>query len=262
MVEKDYRPRGGLGIIKCDRKHIEFFDETKFDENFEELTRQIDIIASRSNITSSKRKYFSFEKEISTNYCVILLNVVVGNNDMNFRDRFNTILTEHIESIRTLHLRQGNRNEMELNTILRRLIQEFSPETLQSFQNHPSNDVRTEQIQEECNNSLLQHLFQMNERLEEHVRIQQNNNARLEQRIIEQDGRLAALELFQREQQQEEQNDRTLGQIVQRIDRLAELVINQQQEQQQTSYLNSDLLKTAINATVLLCTLYVLFKER
>ena len=61
MMEEQFRPRGGLGLIKSDLKHIEFYDENKFDESFEELTTEIDAIASGSQTASRKKKHF-FEK--------------------------------------------------------------------------------------------------------------------------------------------------------------------------------------------------------
>jgi hypothetical protein len=54
MMEENYRPCGGLGFIKSDLKHIEFFDEDKFDESFVELTSQIDAIEAGSNMRSGK----------------------------------------------------------------------------------------------------------------------------------------------------------------------------------------------------------------
>ena len=58
MMEKEFRPRGGLGLIKSDLKHIEFFDEDKFDESFDELTSEINAIRAGSRTTASKRKLF------------------------------------------------------------------------------------------------------------------------------------------------------------------------------------------------------------
>ncbi len=54
MMEDKYRPRGGLGFIKSDLKHIEFFDDNKFDESFEELTSQINAIEAGSDMRSGK----------------------------------------------------------------------------------------------------------------------------------------------------------------------------------------------------------------
>jgi CRISPR/Cas system CSM-associated protein Csm4 (group 5 of RAMP superfamily) len=54
MMEETFRPRGDLGIIKSDLKHIEFFDEDKFEENFEELTSEINAIEAESNIRFGK----------------------------------------------------------------------------------------------------------------------------------------------------------------------------------------------------------------
>jgi hypothetical protein len=49
---------------------------------------------------------------------------------MDFCNHFKAILTEHTLSIGNWYLRQGNLDETELSTVLRRLIQQFSPETL------------------------------------------------------------------------------------------------------------------------------------
>ncbi len=175
---------------------------------------------------------------------------------MDFCDRFKAILTEHILSIRNWHLRQGNLDETELSTLLHTLIQEFSPETLQSFQNDPSNGVVDRPIQAGDNNRLVQHLLENNTRLAELVRIEQENHARIEQHLLNQDDRLAAFQRFQQRQEQEhehvrlnfnehllslfhiqevqqqgqERNDRIVGQLVQQIEQLTELVINQQQQ--------------------------------
>ncbi len=54
MMEENYRPRGGLGIITSDLKYIEFFDDSKFEESFEELTRQINAIEARSEMRPGK----------------------------------------------------------------------------------------------------------------------------------------------------------------------------------------------------------------
>ncbi len=54
MMEEKFRPRGVLGFIKSDLKHIEFFDEEKFDESFEELISEIDAIQAGSETRSSK----------------------------------------------------------------------------------------------------------------------------------------------------------------------------------------------------------------
>lgn len=43
-MEDNFIPCGGLGIIKRDLKHIEFFYEDKFDEKFEELIGEINAI--------------------------------------------------------------------------------------------------------------------------------------------------------------------------------------------------------------------------
>jgi hypothetical protein len=86
------------------------------------------------------------------------------------------------------------------------------------------------------------------------VRIEQENHARIEQHLLDQDGRLAAFQRFQQRQEQEhvrinfnehllslfhiqevqqqgqERNDRIVGQLVQQIGQLTQLVINQQQK--------------------------------
>jgi hypothetical protein len=54
MMQESFIPRGGLGIIKADRKHITFFYEDKFDENFDELIGEIDAIEAGLGIGSGK----------------------------------------------------------------------------------------------------------------------------------------------------------------------------------------------------------------
>jgi len=171
---------------------------------------------------------------------------------MDFCDRFKAILTEHALSIRNWHLRQRNLDETELSTVLHRLIQEFSPEILQSFQNDPSNGVVDRPIQAGDNNRLIQHLLENNTRLIDLIRIEQENHARIEQHLLDQDDRLAAFQRFQQRQEQEhvrlnfnehllslfhiqevqqqgqERNDRIVGQLLQHIEQLTELVIKQQ----------------------------------
>ncbi len=190
--------------------------------------------------------------EISTDFC-FFLNIAPVNN-IDFCDRFKAILTEYTLSIRNWHLRQGNLDETELSTVLRRLNEEFSPETLQSFQNDSFNGVVDRPIQEGDNDRLIQHLLENNTRLAELVRIEQENHARIEQHLLDQDERLAAFQRFQQRQEHEhvrlnfsehllslfhtqemqqqgqERNNRIVGQLVQHIEQLTELFINQQQQ--------------------------------
>lgn len=44
IMEKNFRPKGGLGIIKNDLKHIEFFSEEEFEESMKKLINEIDYI--------------------------------------------------------------------------------------------------------------------------------------------------------------------------------------------------------------------------
>ena len=54
MMEANFIPSGGLGIIKGDLKCIEFFNEDKFDEKFEELIRAINAIEARLGMRHGK----------------------------------------------------------------------------------------------------------------------------------------------------------------------------------------------------------------
>ncbi|CAF3885218.1 unnamed protein product, partial [Adineta steineri] len=117
MMEEAYRPSGSLGIIKSDLKHIEFFDENKFEEKFEELINEINAIEAGLGMRT------------------------VAANDMNFRDRFNAFVAEHIAMIQNCHLHRRNLSERDFGIVLRRLIQEFCPEILQSFQNDQSDNM-------------------------------------------------------------------------------------------------------------------------
>ena len=54
MMEENFRPRGGLGIIKCDLKHTEFFYEEQFDDNFETLINEINAIEVGLGMRTSK----------------------------------------------------------------------------------------------------------------------------------------------------------------------------------------------------------------
>lgn len=54
MLDEEFRPDGGLGMAICDRLYIEFFDENKFDENFEDLIITINAAEAGLNLTSGK----------------------------------------------------------------------------------------------------------------------------------------------------------------------------------------------------------------
>ncbi|CAF1196041.1 unnamed protein product [Rotaria sordida] len=159
-------------------------------------------------------------------------------NDMNFYDRFNTIISEHILSIQTSHLRRDKLNENDFRKILYKLIQEFSPETLQSFQNNQSSVIDDEQQQENDNDHLIQHLLQCNERLAENIRIQQENYINTQQYLLDQNERLAAFIRFQ--QRQDQNNAHLLQRHFNQNDELISIV-RAQQEQQQFSNQNKQL---------------------
>lgn len=159
-----------------------------------------------------------------------------------------------MSSIQNCYLPQRNLNETEFWTFLRILIQEFSPQTWESFQNNQVNVAANEQIQEVDNDRLIQYLFVNNQRLESLLRVQQENYTRLEQYIIDQDDRLAAFQRFQERQEQEhprpnsnesvtslfdirnmqqrgeERNDRIIGRLEQHIELLTELVVNEREQ--------------------------------
>ena len=195
------------------------------------------------------------------------------------------------------HLDRNNLNEPELRTLLQRFIQEFSPETWQSFQTDPSNQIPNRQVQQGDNDRLIEHVFVTNQRLAEMVRVQQENRTWIEQHLLEQDERLRAFQRFQQRQEQEhllprshveemqrrddERNDRLIRRLEQQIEQLTNLIINQQEQharemnqlvhqsldasanaqQQRTSQFNLDLLKNVIHMIVLLCTMLALFKN-
>jgi hypothetical protein len=122
---------------------------------------------------------------------------------MDFRDRFNAIINEHILSITNRQLRRETLNESQFGATLCNLIQEFSPETLQSFQNDQSNGVEDRQTQEKENDSLIQHLLENDKKLAELTETQQENYDRIQQYLLDQDERLAAFMRFQQWQEQE-----------------------------------------------------------
>jgi hypothetical protein len=203
----------------------------------------------KQNQTSDSVNKTSFSEKYSQMIVFILLPIVPV-NQLDFRDRFNAIITEHIVSIRDFHLHRENLDENQYGIVLRRLIQEFSPETLQSFQNDPSGGVVRSQIQERDNDRLVQHLLDNDRRLAELARIQQENNARIQQHLLDQDERLAALQRFldrdgrinrnehltspfripEMQQQGQAGNERIVGQLLHRIEQLTEIVVQQQQE--------------------------------
>jgi hypothetical protein len=287
MMEEGFRPRGGLGIIKCDLLHIEFFHEDKFDESFERLIAEINFIEKKLGIKSGKLHFFPI------NSYIVLLDVVsippVGvstsslttlttmtsssGNDVNFRSEFNAIISEHITATNESSLRRENLNEEEFRRSLDKFIQEFSPETLQSFQNNQSNDVDNSQKQENDNDRLIQHLVEEQNRFAEFVRIQQEKNDFNEQHLLDNDERLAAFKRFEkkqeehnaymprrhfiqneelkslvfdqqrdcaslrlefsRRQQEQERNNRILEQLLQQVQQLTDLVVTQQQQHAQ-----------------------------
>ncbi|CAF2522114.1 unnamed protein product [Rotaria sp. Silwood2] len=153
-----------------------------------------------------------------------------SSNNVNFHDHCNAIISDHIISIQKSHLHRNNLNENEFRKVLHSLIQEFSPETLQSFQNSQSNIVEDKQPQQSDSDHLIQHLLQCNEQLAKDVRIQQENFANIRQHLLNQDDRLAA---FIRFQQRQEQNNAHLSQHhINQNDRLTSIIRVQQEQQQ------------------------------
>ncbi|CAF1603020.1 unnamed protein product [Rotaria sp. Silwood1] len=209
MVEKTFRPSGGLGIIKSDLKHIKLFDEDKFDENFEELIDEINAIEIGLGMKSA---------------APIM--------DIDFRDHFNAFISEHIESIRNCHLHRENLTENEFGTILYKLIQAFSPETLESFQNDQSNSVDTRQLETHDNNHLIQHLLENDKKLTELVRIQEEIYARNQQYLLEYDERIAAFIRFQ-----EQTNKNFMQQQINQNEHLSSLIHVQEEQQRNYAYL-------------------------
>ncbi|CAF3874731.1 unnamed protein product [Rotaria sp. Silwood1] len=209
MVEKTFRPSGGLGIIKSDLKHIKLFDEDKFDENFEELIDEINAIEIGLGMKSA---------------APIM--------DIDFRDHFNAFISEHIESIRNCHLHRENLTENEFGTILYKLIQAFSPETLESFQNDQSNSVDTRQLETHDNDRLIQHLLENDKKLAELVRIQEEIYARNQQYLLEYDERIAAFIRFQ-----EQTNKNFMQQQINQNEHLSSLIHVQEEQQRNYAYL-------------------------
>ncbi|CAF1099302.1 unnamed protein product [Rotaria sp. Silwood1] len=213
MVEKTFRPSGGLGIIKSDLKHIELFDEDKFDEKFEELIDEINAIEIGLGIKSA---------------APIM--------DMDFRDHFNAFISDHIESIRNCYLRRENLTESEFGTILYKLIQAFSPETLESFQNDQSSSVDTRQLETNDNDCLIQHLLENDKKLAELVRIQEEIYARNQQYLLQYDERIAAFIRFQ-----EQTNTNFMQQQINQNERLSSLIHVQEEQQPNYAYLQQQL---------------------
>jgi hypothetical protein len=54
MMEETFRPCGGVGTIKADTKHIEFFNEDNFEKNFEQLITAINGIRAGTDLPSGK----------------------------------------------------------------------------------------------------------------------------------------------------------------------------------------------------------------
>ncbi|CAF3376666.1 unnamed protein product [Rotaria sp. Silwood1] len=125
--------------------------------------------------------------------------------------------------------------ENDFRKVLHQLIQEFSPETLQSFQNSQFNVVDDGQQQESDNDHLIQHLLQYNKSLAEDVRVQQENYANMRQHLLDQDERLAAFVRFQR--RQEQNNVHLLQRQTNQHDQLTSIVGVQQEQQQDNAYL-------------------------
>ncbi len=71
-----------------------------------------------------------FSLKIFTVFRFIFFNIAPVSG-MDYRDRFNAIITKHIVSIKNYHLRRDKLNESKFGTVLRRFVQEFSSETLQ-----------------------------------------------------------------------------------------------------------------------------------
>ena len=159
-----------------------------------------------------------------------------------------------MQSIQQCHLDQRSLNETERWTLLQKFIQEFSPESWQSFQNDPSDHVTNQQVSPRNRDRLIEHLFVTNERLAELVRVQQENRAWVEQHLLEQDERLTAFHRFQQRQDEEhprnnpnerlvslfhveerqrrddERNDRIIRRLEQQIEQLTELLINEREQ--------------------------------
>jgi hypothetical protein len=171
---------------------------------------------------------------------------------MDFRGRFNAIISEHKASIESSQLRRENVDERQLGTVLHKLIKEFSPETLQSFQNDQSDGFHDRQKQEKDNDRLIEHLLENDKKLTELARIEQENYARYQQHLLDYDDRLAAFIRFQehqeerkarstqehhehlmsliRVQENQERRDGRSEQLLQHVQQLTELVIQQQQQ--------------------------------
>ncbi|CAF4197937.1 unnamed protein product [Rotaria socialis] len=147
-------------------------------------------------------------------------------NHTNFCARFNTIIFEHILSVQNRYLHRENLNENEFGKVLHTLIQEFSPESLQSFETIEPIVNENRHQQEIDNDRLLQHFLQRNEQLAESIRMQQHYNDHIQQHRYGLDERLAAFLRFQEKQEQE--NTRFSQIHVNHNDRLISIVDVQQ----------------------------------
>lgn len=54
-MEEGFKAKGSLGLIKSDRKHLKFYDETKFEENFRELLAEIKYLKQKWETETGKQ---------------------------------------------------------------------------------------------------------------------------------------------------------------------------------------------------------------
>ncbi|CAF3575151.1 unnamed protein product [Rotaria socialis] len=224
MMEENFRPKGGLGIIKSDLKHIEFFYEDKFDESMEKLISEIKFFARPLEDTRTTEANMGQLSSETTTTATTMTSP--STNHTNFCARFNTIICEHILSVQNRYLRRENLNENEFGKVLHTLIQEFSPESLQSFETIEPIVNENRHQQEIDNDRLLQHFLQRNEQFAESIRMQQHYNDHIQQHRYGLDERLAAFLRFQEKQEQE--NTRFSQIHVNHNDRLISIVDVQQ----------------------------------
>lgn len=164
-----------------------------------------------------------------------------SSDDTDFCNRFNTIISDHISSIQKRHLRRDTLNGNELNKLLHTLVQEFAPDTLNSFQDVQSTVNENRQQQETHSDHLIEQLLHRNEQFAEAIRIQQQQHHTHTQQFLENmDERLGAYIRFQERQ---ERDSARFSQIhVEQNNHLISLMRAQQEQYQGFSLMEQNLI--------------------
>jgi hypothetical protein len=186
-------------------------------------------------------------------YFRFILIDIVSMNNIEFSDRFNAIISDHITSTEGCHLHRGNIDERELGTVLHKIFKTCLPEILNLFPNNQSDGANDRQKQErDDNDRLIQHVLENDKKLAELARIEQENYARYEQHLLEYDERLRAFMRFQKQEEQNrarsaqeyhehlvsliqvpkepERKDRISEELLLHVQQLTQLVVQQQEQ--------------------------------